>query len=58
MSLRYHTTGLQTGRLVELYENVKESKYEVRHYINGKVNVYKSNTMRDAYCTYNHLAAI
>lgn len=58
MSLRYHVNSIQTGRLVELYENTKERKYEVRHYVNGKTNVYPCDSMMTAYQQYNKLAAL
>lgn len=58
MSLRYHVNSIQTGRLVELYENVKERKYEVHHIINGKRNVYPCDCMMTAYQKYNQLAAL
>lgn len=58
MSLRYHVNSIQTGRLVELYENAREHKYEVHHIINGKRTVYPCDSMMTAYQQYNKLAAL
>lgn len=58
MSLRYHTNGLITGRLVELYEDKKNRKYKVKHYVNGAVQEYPFTDMCYAYRQYNLLAAL